>query len=236
MDFKAAKHIAIVDDEESLRETVTYALTKEGYDCTAFADGLSAWESFKTGLPELLILDILMPRMDGLELCRKVRTISERIPIIFLSSKDEEIDKLLGLQIGGDDYLCKPFSVKELIMRVKVQFRRMLHYSEPDNKSDIIVFNRLELNKDCYTARWNDSELPLTVTEFLLLYALVKNPGHVKTRENLIKEAYNDNTFVSTRTIDSHIKRLRKKLLEADDNFSSIESVYGVGYRFRKEL
>ncbi|MBN2535052.1 MAG: response regulator [Spirochaetales bacterium] len=225
--------VAIVDDEENIRETVSYALKKEGYTPLPFADGISAWKAFQVKLPDLVILDIIMPLMDGLELCRKIRSISEKLPLIFLTSKDDELDRILGLEIGGDDYLCKPFSMRELMARVKVLFRRISYQGGTIAEEDILMYGNLRLNLQCYTVEWNGINIPLTVTEFMLLRSLTTYPGYVKNRDQLMKEAYPNNTFVSDRTIDSHIKRLRQKFLQVDSEFSCIETVYGLGYRYK---
>ena len=228
--------IALVDDEESLRETVGFALRREGYRVEPFADGAAAWQSFEKSLPDLAILDVLMPRMDGLELCRRLRGLSERLPILFLTSKDEELDRVLGLELGADDYLCKPFSMRELAARVKVLLRRAAHRREPvGNEERILEAGRLRLDLKRYQAHWAGVPVPLTVTEFLLLHALARHPGHVKTRAQLLEEGYPHDAYASDRTIDSHVKRLRKKLTEADPGFDGIETVYGLGYRFRPE-
>lgn len=229
--------IAVVDDEETLRETVGFALRREGYRVDPFPDGLTAWRSFERGLPDLAILDILMPQMDGLELCRRVRALSERLPILFLTSKDEEFDKVLGLELGADDYLCKPFSMRELLARVKVLLRRAALRAEPAGGDDerIVEVGRLRLDLRRYQAHWAGTALPLTVTEFTLLHALARHPGHVKTRAQLLQEGYPDDAYVSDRTIDSHIKRLRRKLGEADPAFDAVETVYGLGYRWRPD-
>jgi len=231
------KHvIAIVDDEENIRETISYSLKQEGYKALVYSDGYDAWEAFQKNLPDLVILDIIMPRMDGLELCRKIRTISETVPVIFLSSKDEELDKILGLEMGGDDYLCKPFSMKELLTRIKVIFRRLKIMKENNNNDkELITAGDLIIDQYSYTAKWKNKKLILTITEYMLLLALVRYPGHVKNREQLIKEAYSENIYLSDRTIDSHIKRLRRKFVEIDNEFCCIETVYGLGYRFTVE-
>jgi two-component system response regulator ChvI len=227
--------IAIVDDEKNICETIAYALGKEGYKTHTYANGQEAWDVFQHTLPDLLILDIIMPMMDGLQLCRKLRALSERLPIIFLTSKDEEFDRVLGLEIGADDYLCKPFSMRELATRVKVLLRRLTLAGTGSAASECIVVDNLELDLQRYTAKWKKCALPLTVTEFMLLQSLIRQPGIVKTRSQLMEEAYPDNIFVSDRTIDSHIKRLRKKFTAVDDCFSYIETVYGLGYRYRTE-
>jgi two-component system response regulator ChvI len=227
--------VAIVDDEQNIRETVSYALTKEGYKTQEFANGQEAWDVLQHRLPDLIILDIIMPMMDGLELCRKLRAVSEGLPIIFLTSKDEEFDRVLGLEIGADDYLCKPFSMRELVTRVKVLFRRFMLGSREEENSQCLTVDNLHLDLLRYTVKWKGDMLPLTITEFMLLQSLVKKPGIVKTRDQLMAEAYPDNIYVSDRTIDSHIKRLRKKFTTVDDSFSHIETVYGLGYRYKLE-
>lgn len=225
--------VAIIDDEENIRETISYSLKKEGFIPLSFSDGQAAWDSIQKKLPDIIILDIIMPRMDGMELCRRIRGVSETVPLIFLTSKDEEIDKIIGLQMGGDDYLCKPFSMKELITRIKVIFRRIhLIKESTTNKNDFLEVGELNMDLLRYIATWKENRLPLTITEFMLLLSLVRYPGHVKSREQLMQEAYSENIFVSDRTIDSHIKRLRKKFNEIDSTFECIETVYGLGYRF----
>jgi two-component system, OmpR family, response regulator ChvI len=229
--------VAVVDDEDNLRETVGFALRREGYRVEPFPDGLTAWRSFERGLPDLVILDILMPQMDGLELCRRLRALSERLPILFLTSKDEEFDRVLGLELGADDYLCKPFSMRELMARVKVLLRRAAFRDQPAGGDDerIVEVGRLRLDLRRYQAHWAGSPVPLTVTEFTLLHALARHPGHVKSRAQLLQEGYPNDAYVSDRTIDSHIKRLRRKLTEADPAFDAVETVYGLGYRWRPD-
>jgi two-component system, OmpR family, response regulator ChvI len=232
--MNAASHsIAVVDDEENIRETVTFALRREGYRVLPFADGAEAWDEFERELPDLAVLDILMPRMDGLELCRKLRARSESIPIIFLTSKDEELDRVLGLELGADDYMCKPFSMRELLARIRVLFRRLALKDHPTPAEKVHRVGRLELNLQTYTASWSGAALPLTVTEFMLLDALARHPGHVKTRRQLMQEGYPHDAYVSDRTIDSHIKRLRRKFHELAPEFEGIETVHGLGYRYR---
>ena len=228
--------MALVDDEENIRETVGFALRREGYRVDVYADGLEAWEALEGDLPDVVVLDISMPRMDGLELCRRLRTLSESLPIIFLTSRDEEFDRVLGLELGADDYLCKPFSMRELIARVKVLFRRLaLNRHPPDAKDEqILQVDALRLDLQRYTAHWQRESIPLTVTEFMILHALVRRPGHVKTRQQLMQEGYPHDAYVSDRTIDSHIKRLRRKLTTIDPEFDGIETVYGLGYRYQQ--
>jgi two-component system response regulator ChvI len=231
--------IALVDDEESLRETVGFALKRAGFRVEAHADGLAAWESFARALPDLVVLDILMPRMDGIELCRRLRALSERLPILFLSSRDEELDRVLGLELGADDYLCKPFSMRELVARVRVLLRRAALPAEapagtPGTEERIVEAGPLRLDLRRYRASWAGTPLALTVTEFTMLSALARHPGHVKTRAQLLQEGYPYDAYVGERTIDSHVKRLRRKLLAADPACDALETVYGLGYRWRE--
>ncbi len=229
-----AGRIAIVDDEVSIREALEEVLGSEGYEVASFPDGAAAWLAFQRGLPDLAILDILMPRMDGLELCRKLRAASEELPIVFLTSRDEEFDRVLGLELGADDYLCKPFSMRELVARVKVLFRRASLRRHPSATPRELRAGAMVLDLDRYEARWDGLPVPLTVTEFRLLHALARHPGHVKTRAQLLADAYPDDTFVSDRTIDSHVKRLRRKFESVDRRFDHVETVYGLGYRWRE--
>ena len=229
-------HLALVDDEEHIRETVGYALRKEGYRVDTYADGAAAWEAFDEKLPEVVILDILMPRIDGLELCRRLRARSEVLPILFLTSRDDEFDRVLGLELGADDYLCKPFSMRELAARVRVLFRRLAVMRESSTaaaEEDKLAVGKLELDRRRYTATWGDEPLRLTVTEFTILEALARRPSHVKSRADLMRDGYPYDAYVSERTIDSHIKRLRQKLTAVDPRFDAIETVYGLGYRYR---
>src|SRR5215217_2111417 len=212
----AGGRIALVDDEESLRETVGFALRRAGYRVEVYADGLAAWQSFEKALPDLAILDVLMPRMDGLELCRRLRALSARLPILFLTSRDEEFDRVLGLELGADDYLCKPFSMRELIARVKVLLRRLAFLQDPkaQKNEQPLRCGPLELDLQRYMVRWNGAAVDLTVTEFMMLHSLVRHPGHVKSRKQLTKEGYPNDTYISDRTIATHIKRLRRKFEE----------------------
>ena len=226
--------VAVVDDEKNIRETVAFALKREGYRVNSYGDGAEAWNAFRQQLPDLAVLDILLPRMDGRELCRKLRARSETLPIIFLTSRDEELDRVLGLELGADDYLCKPFSMRELVTRIKVLFRRAALAGDPSTReeSKILRAGPLEIDGLRYTARWRGDPLALTVTEFLLLQGLVRHPGHVKTRQQLMEEAYPNDLYVSERTIDSHVKRLRRKFEERDAAFAGIDTVHGLGYRW----
>jgi two-component system, OmpR family, response regulator ChvI len=229
--------VAIVDDEEHLRTTVSRALKAEGYRTALFADGAEAWESFSASLPDLAILDITMPRMDGLELCRRLRAASDAIPVMFLTSRDDEFDRVLGLELGADDYLCKPFSLRELAARVKVLFRRAGPKNgerEPE-AGDSVRVGDLALDTRRFTAAWKERELRLTVTEFRILHALARQPGYVRTREQLLAEAFPQDSYMSDRTIDCHIRRIRGKLEDLDRGFDGIETLYGLGYRLRAE-
>jgi two-component system, OmpR family, response regulator ChvI len=230
--------VAIVDDEAHLRETVSRALRGDGYRTAAFTNGVEAWQSFEASLPDLVILDIIMPRMDGLELCRRIRGVSQTVPIMFLTSRDEEFDRVLGLELGADDYLCKPFSLRELTARVKVLFRRAgprTAEKERTEGGDNVTVGPLTLDTERFTAAWKGSPVRLTVTEFRILHALARQPGHVRTREQLLAEAFPQDSYMSDRTIDCHIRRIRGKLEELDTTYDGIETLYGLGYRLRSE-
>jgi two-component system response regulator ChvI len=228
------KQIAVVEDEETIREAIRYALGREGHRAQGYADGAAAWEHFSHELPDLAILDIGLPRMDGLELCRRLRSLSETLPLIFVTSREEEFDRVLGLEIGADDYLCKPFSMRELMARVKVLLRRASageNAAQPTEERPLLAGD-LTMDPLRLTASWKGRAVPLTVTEFLLLQALVRRPGIVKTRDQLMDAAYPDRVSVSDRTIDSHVKRIRRKFAASDPEFGAIEGVYGAGYRY----
>jgi len=228
-----AHRVAVVEDEETIREGICSALRRDGYAADAFEDGKTAWDAFERRLPDLAVLDIGVPRMDGLELCRRVRARSERLPIIFVTSRDEEIDRILGLEIGADDYLCKPFSMRELMARVKVLLRRASHAGGVREPADeVVAVGGLCIDPVKLTVEWKGASVPLTVTELLLLQALVIRPGAVLNRDQLMDGAYPDKTTVSDRTIDSHVKRIRRKFTAVDAGFDGIESVYGAGYRY----
>jgi two-component system response regulator ChvI len=231
------RRVALVEDEQTIREAVGLALRREGFDVAEFDDGLAAWETLEVGLPDLAVLDIGLPRMDGLELCRRLRSRSELVPIIFVTSREEEFDRVLGLEIGADDYLCKPFSMRELVARVRVLLRRSAARAAIDARPDDrpITVGGLRLDAPTLRATWNGEPVALTVTEFLLLQALASRPDHVKSREQLMDAAYPDGTSVSDRTIDSHIKRIRRKIELVDRAFANIEGIYGAGYRYRSE-
>lgn len=217
--------VALVDDEKNVRLSVKTALKKEGFEVTEFSNGQEALNAVSQNiLPDIFILDIMMPVMDGISFLTKIRELRIKTPVMFLTSRDEEFDKVLGLELGADDYLCKPFSVRELIARVKVLLRRSSAAQEEDK---IISSDNITLNISSYSAYVDGKKIELTVTEFRILEAFIKNKGSVLTRDKLIEISYPDDTYLNDRAIDCHIKRLRKKLPE-----NSIETVYGLGYRF----
>ena len=230
--------IALVEDEQNIREAVAYALKKEGYRVIAFRDGAQAWQAFQRSLPDLIVLDILLPRLDGLELCRRIRSRSQRVPLIFLTSKDEEFDRVLGLELGADDYLCKPFSMRELAARIKVLFRRQALATpagREEEAAELLRCGSLELDGGRHEARWKGRPLSLTVTEFRLLSALAGRPGYVRSREQLLQASFPHDQYMSERTVDTHIKRLRHKLAAADPDFTGIQTVHGLGYRYTSD-
>jgi two-component system response regulator ChvI len=228
--------IALVDDDRNILTSVSIALEAEGYRIMTYTDGASALDGFKTSPPDLAILDIKMPRMDGMETLRRLRQKSD-IPVIFLTSKDEEIDELFGLKMGADDFIRKPFSQRLLVERVKAVLRRAIPkdggtVKEVDTK--VLERGQLRMDPERHTCTWQGDPVTLTVTEFLILQALASRPGVVKSRNALMDAAYDDQVYVDDRTIDSHIKRLRKKFKAVDDAFDMIETLYGVGYRFKE--
>ncbi len=227
--------IAIVDDDRNILTSVSIALETEGYRIMTYTDGASALDGFKTSPPDLVILDIKMPRMDGMETLRRLRQKSD-IPVIFLTSKDEEIDELFGLKMGADDFVRKPFSQRLLVERVKTVLRRHSpkDATAPKEVDGVLERGLLRMDPERHTCTWRNEPVTLTVTEFLILKALATRPGVVKSRNALMDAAYDDQVYVDDRTIDSHIKRLRKKFKPADDSFDMIETLYGVGYRFKE--
>jgi len=226
--------IALVDDDRNILTSVSIALEAEGYRVETYTDGATALEGLKQNPPDLAIFDIKMPRMDGMELLRRLRQKSD-LPVIFLTSKDEEIDELFGLKMGADDFIRKPFSQRLLVERVKAILRRVgAKDAPPAKEGDTKVLDRGELRMDTerHACTWKGLPVTLTVTEFLILQALAQRPGVVKSRNALMDAAYDDQVYVDDRTIDSHIKRLRKKFKAVDDDFDKIDTLYGVGYRF----
>ena len=231
--------ITLVDDDENIVTSVSLALESQGHSVKAYYDGASGLAALENDPPDLAILDVKMPRMDGMEVLRRLRRSSD-LPVIILTSKDDEIDELLGFNLGADDYMHKPFSQRLLIERVKAVLRRASGGAdesgdEPEETATrALRRGRLTLDPARHDCLWNDRPVKLTVTEFLLIQALAQRPGFVKSRDNLMDAAYDDQVYVDDRTIDSHIKRMRRKFREVDPEFDAIETLYGVGYRYRE--
>ena len=231
--------IALVDDDRNILTSLSVALQSEGFVTRLYSDGEVALKALTENPPDLAVLDIKMPRMDGMELLRRLR---EKVdfPAIFLTSKDEELDEALGLAMGADDYIAKPFSQRLLIARIRAVLRRTEMRARPPEENPAaeaveIVRGRLRLDPARHRVSWNGGDVTLTVTEFMILEALAQRPGVVKSRNQLMDVAYQDDIYVDDRTIDSHIKRLRRKFREVDGEFKAIETLYGVGYRFAEE-
>jgi len=234
-------NIALVDDDKNILASVSMLLEQEGYHVRTFSDGAAALTALTTTAPDLAVLDIKMPRMDGLELLRRLRQANPELPVIFLTSKDEEIDELMGLNAGADDYIRKPFSQRLLLERVRAVLRRAegrgmaaVPAAGDAAKKEALVRGKLALDPQRHECTWDGKPVRLTVTEFLILQALAQRPGFVKSRDSLMDAAYDDQVYVDDRTIDSHIKRLRKKFKVVADDFDAIETLYGVGYRYRE--
>ncbi|MEL7171426.1 MAG: response regulator transcription factor [Pseudomonadota bacterium] len=229
--------IALVDDDRNILTSVSMVLEAEGYEVKTYNDGASALTALTQTPPDLAILDIKMPRMDGMELLRRLRLKSE-LPVIFLTSKDEEIDEVIGLRMGADDYVRKPFSQRLLVERIRAVLRRREALPETSAEraetDKVLRRGRLEMDPMRHSSTWEGLPVTLTVTEFLILHALAQRPGFVKSRDQLLDVAYDDQVYVDDRTIDSHIKRIRKKFRDVDDSFNSIETLYGVGYRYKE--
>lgn len=226
--------VALVDDDKNILSSVTVALEAEGFKVRTYADGVSALKALSEKPADIAVLDIKMPRMDGMELLNRLKQ-TTNMPIIFLTSKDEEVDEMLGLKMGADDYISKPFSQRLLIERIRTVLRRANANKIPSSPKDdeqIMVRGRMTLDPARHRVTWDGNDIRLTVTEFLILQALVNHPGHVKSRDQLMDAAYAEDIYIDDRTIDSHIKRLRKKFRSADESFSAIETLYGVGYRY----
>ena len=229
--------IALIDDDQNILTSVSMLLEEEGYEVLTYNDGLSGLQGVLNEQVSLVVLDIKMPRMDGLETLQELRKKSN-VPVIFLTSKEDEIDELCGLRMGADDYIKKPFSPNLLIARIKVLIRRtdpaLTDSSEKSQEDVVLKRGALEMNKTRHLCLWKDQPIDLTITEFLMLYSLIEKTGIVKTRDQLIDSAYGTNVYIDDRTVDSHIKRLRKKFKDVDKDFSCIETLYGVGYRYRE--
>ena len=223
--------IALVDDDQHILLSLAAALSDEGYTVQTYVDGEDALKGLQRQPADLAILDIKMPRMDGMELLTKLR-LQSSLPVIFLTSKDDEIDEIMGLRMGADDYIKKPFSQRLLMERVRAVLRRHEVFGQPDNTSEVMRRGELVLDPARHLCTWRHSEVNLTVTEFLIVESLARRPGHVKSRDQLIDAAYGENIYVDDRTIDSHIKRLRRKFRNVDQEFLGIETLYGIGYRY----
>lgn len=228
--------IILVDDDRNITASLSMVLESEGFSVETYSDGESGLDAVKRVGPDLVVLDIKMPRMDGMEVLKKIRETSE-VPVIFLTSKDDEIDQLLGLRMGADDYITKPFSQRLLIERIRVLLRRQDLKNEPQKvpAQQNIIYGHIELDEARHLCTWRGEPVNLTVTEFLLIKALVTRPGHVRTRDQLIDMAYGENIYVDDRTVDSHIKRIRNKFKKVDDDFDQIETLYGVGYKIKEQ-
>lgn len=227
--------IALVDDDENILTSLKLFFEAEGYTVRAYHDGATALAAISENQPDIAIFDIKMPRMDGLELLKRLRQ-SSQLPVIFLTSKDDETDEVVGFNVGADDYIAKPFSQRLLAERVKAILRRSRGGGPGSESGDkkSIVRGQLVLDPNKHACTWAGDAVKLTVTEFLILQALAQRPGYVKSRDQLMDAAYDDQVYVDDRTIDSHIKRLRKKFRDIDGNFDAIETLYGVGYRYNE--
>ena len=224
--------IALVDDDQNILASLSATLRDEGYSVDTYGDGVEALDGIARRPVDLAILDIKMPRMDGMELLGNLRK-KNNLPVIFLTSKDDEIDEVMGLRMGADDYIKKPFSQRLLLERIRAVLRRHEPGEIEQDKKDVLRRGDLILDSSRHLCTWKDKEVNLTVTEFLLVEALARRPGHVKNRDQLIDAAYGEHIYVDDRTIDSHIKRLRRKFKNEDEEFAEIETLYGVGYRYR---
>jgi len=236
--------IALVDDDRNILTSVSIALQAEGFVTRVYSDGVAALKAFSDNPPDLAVFDIKMPQMDGMDLLRRVREMGGAVgamPVIFLTSKDDELDEALGLAMGADDYIAKPFSQRLLIARIRAILRRQeleRGTAEPAENSPeeaLIERGRLVMDPARHKVLWDGKDVTLTVTEFLILEALAQRPGVVKSRNQLLDVAYQDDVYVDDRTIDSHIKRVRRKFRTVDPEFDGIETLYGVGYRFGEE-
>lgn len=227
--------IALIDDDRNILTSVSIALKAEGFLTRVYADGETGLRALLENPPDLAVCDIKMPRLDGLELLRRLREKSP-LPVIFLTSKDDELDEALGLALGADDYISKPFSQRLLIARIRAILRRVeISRSAPDpdaQSSEPIIRGRLAMDPARHRVQWDGKDVALTVSEFMILEALATRPDIVKSRNQLMDVAYQDDVYVDDRTIDSHIKRLRRKFRQADPDFDAIETLYGAGYRF----
>ena len=235
--------IALVDDDQNILTSISMSLEAEGFEVDTYTDGAKALEGLADHSVDLAILDIKMPRMDGMELLNRIRRTSQ-MPVIFLTSKDDEVDELLGLRMGADDYIRKPFSQRLLLERIRTLLRRAEGNTGPgkaetansggENGEENLKRGDLVLDSARHLCTWGGEPVQLTVTEFLILRSLASRPGHVKNRDQLMDAAYGEHIYVDDRTIDSHIKRLRRKFKAVDSDFAQIETLYGLGYRYRE--
>jgi len=230
------QRIALVDDDKNILTSVTMALEAAGFAVSAYSDGETALKGLLDTPPDLAVLDIKMPRMDGIEVLKKIRERSA-MPVIFLTSKSDEIDQLVGLRLGADDYITKPFSQKLLLERIRAILRRQELLQQPASTAEpqVSVLGSLTLDEGRHLCTWKGQPVDMTVTEFMLVKALTEHPGHVKSREQLMDFAYGEILDVDDRTIDSHIKRIRKKFRDVDPGFDAIETLYGIGYRYNHD-
>jgi len=224
--------IILLDDDENILFSVSVMLKSCGYDVSTFSDGFDMLEYLNNNNSDILILDIKMPRIDGLEVFNSVRKFSN-IPIIFLTSKDSEVDELIGLRLGADDYIRKPFSQKLLVERIKSVLRRSNSNENKKEPKDVTNLKYLELNRETFICKWKDKIINLTSTEFLILESLIKRPGSIRTRDDLINDAFKEGLSKEDRVIDSHIKRIRQKFISMDPNFDLIKTIYGIGYKIQ---
>ena len=233
--------IALVDDDRNILASVSVALEAEGFKVRSWTDGTEALKVLLAEPPDLAILDIKMPRMDGMQLLERIRSHS-RLPVIFLTSKDDEVDEVMGLRLGADDYITKPFSQRLLVERIRALLRRQAANRAADSgeapsatAEPPMVRGELALDPERHLCTWKGQPVTLTVTEFMLLKALAQRPGLVKSRDQLMDLAYGESIYVDDRTIDSHVKRLRKKFKAVDADFTQIETLYGLGYRYKEK-
>ena len=229
--------VALVDDDRNVLTSVSEALENEGYTVTTYSDGEEALAGMAADPVDVAVLDIKMPKMDGMELLRQIRKKSN-LPVIFLTTKNEEIDELIGLQMGADDYITQPASNRLLIQRINALVRRIKLLNETTDLEETSLQMRrgsLLIDEDKHSCTWKDQPVTLTVTEFLILSSLANHPGHVRSRDQLLDAAFDGENYVSDRTIDSHIKRIRRKFVMLDKTFSSIQTLYGIGYKYNED-
>tara|TARA_B100001123_G_scaffold417666_1_gene520709 strand:+ start:311 stop:1006 length:696 start_codon:yes stop_codon:yes gene_type:complete len=225
--------VSLVDDDINILTSLAMVLEAEGFEVSTYSDSILALHALRASPPDILVLDIKMPKLDGIELLNQLRRTSQ-VPTIFLTSKGDEVDEEKGLKVGADDYISKPFSRRLLVQRIHAVLRRSSFSHRHDSESEQqIVRGEIVLDPSRHECTWRGKSVSLTVTEFLILRALVFRPGHVKSRDQLMDAAYDEHVYIDDRTIDSHIKRLRRKFRVIDAEFSNIETLYGLGYRYR---